>query len=87
MAETSILRHAATELSKAGVLFLIMGLGLYGFWTKIEQQDREVRKELADLREQTKDCSNKYQALLLEQVKKTTEVIDRNTDVLLTLRR
>lgn len=85
MSET--LRHAATELSKAGVLFLIMGLGLYGFWSKIEQQDKEVRKELSDLREQTKDCSNKYQTLLMEQVKETTEVIERNTDVILTLKR
>jgi hypothetical protein len=71
-----------TELAKAGVLFLVMGMGLWMLWQKVEEYDKDTKHDLRELKIETQECRSEYQRLLLEQVEKTTEVIERNTIVI-----
>lgn len=76
-----------TELAKAGVLFLVMGIAIWALWTNQTKNDNEQRKRIENLEFQTKQCQQENYRILLDQLEKTTDVIERNTDALTAISR
>lgn len=73
---------AFTEFAKAGISFLVMGLGLWFFWKEIQKQNQYLYNEIDQLRHETKECSKNYQDLLINQLKKNDEQITKNNELL-----
>lgn len=73
---------ALTELAKAGILFLVMGIGLWFFWKEIQKRNELMYSEITQLRIETKECSKNYQDLLINQLKKNDEQINKNNEYL-----
>lgn len=71
-----------TELAKAGVLFLVMGVAVYSLWSNMQKNDDEQRKRIEKLERQTEQCQQENHRILMDQLSRTTEVIERNTDAL-----
>lgn len=84
--EKGLTTYTLAELTKAGVLFLVMGGGLLMLWNKLETYDKEIRQDMRELKKETLECRSQFQYTLIEQVKKTTNVIERNTFVIENIR-
>lgn len=65
------------ELAKAGLVFLIMGIAIYVLYNKVDE-------ELQILRIETKECSESYKSLLLNQLNENTKVIEKNNQIIYT---
>lgn len=69
------------ELIKGGIAFLVMGVAIYYLWTENSKNNDEIRKEVQSLRMETKECSRNYQNVLLNQIEKNTEVLERTNEL------
>ena len=65
------------ELAKAGLVFLIMGIAIFVLYNKVDE-------ELQILRIETKECSESYKNLLLNQLNENTKVIEKNNQIIYT---
>lgn len=70
-----------TELAKAGALFLVLGVVIYFLWLEFKKNQDELRMEVKTLRIETKECSKSYQNLLLNQLEKNTDALNRSNDL------
>ena len=79
--------NVLNELAKAGVLFLVMGIIIYYLYKEVSTSQEEMRLEIKALRIETKECSQAYQNVLLNQIEKNTDVLVRIEQVMTTKRR
>lgn len=79
--------NTLSELAKAGVLFLVMGLAIYALWNNMQKNDEEQRERIEKLEQQTQQCQQENYRILMDQLSRTTEVIERNTNALTELKR
>lgn len=77
-AETQVL----TELAKAGVLFLVLGIAIWALWNNQQRNDEEQRQRIKALEEKTSECQQENHKIIMEQLKLSIETIDRNTRVI-----
>lgn len=69
------------ELIKGGLAFTIMGITTYYLFQENQKNNMEIREEVKALRLETKECSRNYQNVLLNQIEKNTEVLERTTEL------
>lgn len=74
--------NTLTELAKAGVLFLVMGIAIFALWDNMQKNDEEQRARIEKLEQQTAQCQQENHRILMDQLSRTTDVIERNTDAL-----
>lgn len=79
--------NVLNELAKAGVLFLVMGIIIYYLYKEVSTNQEEMRLEIKALRIETKECSQAYQDVLLNQIEKNTDVLVRIEQLMTTKRR
>ncbi len=79
--------NTLTELAKAGVLFLVMGVAVYALWMNMQKNDQEQRERIEKLERQTELCQQENYRILMDQLSRTTEVIERNTNALTQINR
>lgn len=66
------------ELIKGGLAFIIMGAGLWFFYTENKEYQERVNKRLEKVEKQALDCSNENINILKEYVQKSNTQLDKN---------
>lgn len=69
------------ELIKGGLAFVVMGIAIYYFWQENTRNNEEIRQEVKALRLETKECSKNYQNVLLNQIEKNTEALEKTNEL------
>lgn len=75
-----------SELAKAGVLFLVMGIAIWALWTAMVKNDEKQEDRIEMLEHKTEMCQQENYRILMDQLSKTTDVIERNTSALTNMR-
>ena len=69
------------EVLKGGLAFIVMVVVIYFLYKDNQNNTNDIKKEVAYLRAETKDCTMSYQSLLLNQLEKSNKTLEKNNEI------
>ena len=69
------------ELIKGGIGFVVMAIVIYFLYKENSANNEQTRREVSELRAETKECTKSYQNLLLNQLEENTQTIKENNQI------
>lgn len=70
------------EFIKGGIGVLVMAIVIYFLYKDNKEANADIRAEIKVLRIETKECSKRYQDVLLNQVEENTKVMSKSNELI-----